>query len=264
MRRVSFFFFLFMTASLFAGGNRADTVEAQKGRSTSLIRRDGLLRAGVHFDLPRMSAIDSESGQYYGYEVEIARLLARDLLNDENKVEFVSLTNEQREEFLDNGTVDVVIATFGKTELRAENYNISSPYYTDFVGLMARGDSGFRGLADLNGRSVGVIKGTTTLQSIDAAASAVGVRPHFYEFVRFSEIKAALDSGLLDVFASDRTILARYYDGATVILPDRFAPREYGIATKLSNSDLAAFVEQRIQQWQREGIFDSLREYFGL
>jgi putative glutamine transport system substrate-binding protein len=211
-----------------------------------------------------MGVRDNNSGEYYGYEVEIARLLARDLLNDESKVEFVPVTNEQREEFLDNGTVDVIIATFGKTELRAENYNISSPYYIDFVGLMARSDSGFQGLADINGRSVGVIKGTNTLQAIEAAASAVGVRPNFYEFVRFSEIKAALDSGLLDVFASDRTVLARYYDKTTIILPDRFAPREYGIATKLSNSDLADFVEQRLQQWQREGIFDSLREYFGL
>jgi putative glutamine transport system substrate-binding protein len=264
MKRVHFFLFLLMTACLFAGGHRDGGDESRMGRPTSLIRQTGVLRVGVHFDLPRMSVLDSNSGQYYGYEVEIARLLARDLLNDENKIEFVPVSNEQREEFLDDGTVDVLIATFGKTDLRSENYNISSPYYTDFVGLMARGDSGFRGLADLNGRSIGVIKGTTTLQAIEAAAATVGARPNFYEFVRFSEIKAALDSGLLDIFASDRTVLARYYDGAMIILPDRFAPREYGIATKLSNSDLAAFVEQRILQWEREGIFDSLREYFGL
>jgi putative glutamine transport system substrate-binding protein len=218
----------------------------------------------VHFDLPKMSVLDTDTGQYYGYEIEVCRLLARDLLNDESKVEFVPVTNEEREAFLDDGTVDVIIATFGKTELRAENYNISSPYYTDFVGLMVRNGSGFQGLADLNGRSIGVIRGTNTLQAIDAAASAVGVRPNFYEFVRFSEIKAALDSGLLDVFASDRSVLARYHGESTVILPDRFAPREYGIATKLSNRDLAEFIEQRVQQWQREGIFDSLSEYFGL
>jgi putative glutamine transport system substrate-binding protein len=160
--------------------------------------------------------------------------------------------------------VDVIIATFGRTDLRAENYNISSPYYTDFVGLMTRKDSGFQGLADMNGRSIGVIRGTSTRQAIDAAATAVGARPYFYEFARFSEIKAALVAGALDAFASDRTIMARYFDDTMTVLPDRFAPREYGIATRLSNNELAAFVEQRIQQWAREGIFESLKTYFGL
>jgi putative glutamine transport system substrate-binding protein len=253
-----------MAASLFAGPGRDEAHEVRMGRSTSLIRKSNAIRVGVHFDMPKMGVIDENSGLYFGYEIEIARLLARDLMGDERKVEFIPVNDEDREEFLDKGTVDVVIATFGKTEMRAENYNISSPYYTDFVGLMVRKDSGFHGLADLNGRSIGVIKGTITRQAIDAAATAIGVRPNFYEFVRFSEIKAALDSGLLDVFASDRSVLARYVDETIVILPDRFAPREYGIATKLSNRELASFVEQRIQQWQREGIFDSLGEYFGL
>jgi putative glutamine transport system substrate-binding protein len=256
--------FLLMVANLFASGNREKVDETGMGRTTSLIRKAGSIRVGVHFDLPKMGVVDGDTGEYYGYEIEIARLLARDLLGSDDKVEFVPVTNEEREDFLDKGTVDVIIATFGKTELRAENYNISSPYYTDFVGLLARKESGFQGLADLNGRSIGVIKGTNTRQAIDAAATAIGVRPNFYEFVRFSEIMAALDSGLLDIFASDRTVLARYANERTVILPDSFAPREYGIATKLSNTELASFVEQRVQQWRREGIFDSWREYFGL
>jgi putative glutamine transport system substrate-binding protein len=264
MKRVCFFLFLFTAACLFAGGTPDKERVEQMGRTPGYIRQVGVLRVGVHFDLPMMSAFEKDSGQYYGYEAEIARLLADGLLNDGSKVAFVPVAGGQREECLDNGTVDAVIATFGKSEARAENYNISSPYYTDFVMLMARNDSGFQGLADLDGRSIGVIKGTNTMQSVAAAAATIDVRPNFYEFVRFSEIKAALDAGLLDVFASERTILTRYLDGTTVILPDRFAPREYGIATRLSNGDLAAFVEQRIQQWREEGTLDLLREHYGL
>ncbi|MDR1231920.1 MAG: transporter substrate-binding domain-containing protein [Spirochaetaceae bacterium] len=264
MKQVNFFFFLFAAVGLFASGNQDKEMMNRMGRTPGYIRQVGLLRVGIHFDLPMMGAFDKDSEQYYGYEVEIARLLADGLLNDESKVEFVPVTGEQREEFLDNGSVDVVIATFGKFEPRAANYNISSPYYTDFVELMVRSNSDFQGLADLNGRSIGVIKGTSTMQSITAAAATIGVHPNFYEFSRFSEIKAALDSGLLDVFASARTVLARYYDSTTDILPDRFAPREYGIVTRLSNGDLADFVEQRVQQWLREGILDVLREHYGL
>jgi putative glutamine transport system substrate-binding protein len=264
MKRVCFFLFLFAAACLFASGNLDKEMANRMGRTPGYIRQVGTLRVGVHFDLPVMCAFDKDSGQYYGYEAEIARMLADGLLNDERKVEFVPITSEQREEVLDNGMVDAVIATFGKFEPRAANYNISSPYYTDFVVLMVRSDSDFQGLADLNGRSIGVIKGTVTMQSIAAAAATVGVRPNFYEFVRFSEIKAAFDAGLLDVFASDRTVLSRYLDSTTDILPDRFAPREYGIVTRLSNGDLADFIEQRMQQWLREGVLDLLREHYGL
>ncbi|MDR1468336.1 MAG: transporter substrate-binding domain-containing protein [Spirochaetaceae bacterium] len=264
MKSFCFFFFLLAATSLFAGGNRETADEAQMGRSASMIRRAGVIRVGVHFDMPKMGVFDSNTNRFDGFEIEIARLLARDLLGNENKVEFVPVRNERREDFLDRGTVDVIIATFGKTDQRAENYNISSPYYTDFVGLMARKDSGFQGLADLSGRSIGVVGGTSTRQAIDAAATAIGAHPYFYEFARFSEIKAALASGLLDVFASDRTVLVRYVDDTVTILPDHFAPREYGIATKLSNNDLATYVEQRIQQWSREGILDALKDHFGL
>jgi putative glutamine transport system substrate-binding protein len=264
MKLARFFFFLLTATSLFAGGNSETVIGTQMGRSASLIRAAGTIRVGVHFDMPKMGVFDSTANRYDGFEIEIARLLARDLLDNENKVEFVPVTNEEREDFLDRGIVDVVIATFARTDQRAANYNISSPYYTDFVGLMVRKDSGFQGLADLNGRKIGVIQGTSTRQAIDAAATAIGVRPYFYEFARFSEINAALAAGVLDAFASDRTVLARYFDDTTTVLPDHFAPREYGIATKLSNNELAAFVEQRIQQWAREGIFESLKTYFGL
>jgi putative glutamine transport system substrate-binding protein len=264
MKLMRFFFFLLAATSLFASGNDETVNEARMGRSASMIRTAGIIRVGVHFDLPKMGVFDSAANRYDGFEIEIARLLARDLLGSEEKVEFVPVTNEEREDFLDKGTVDVIIATFGRTDLRAENYNISSPYYTDFVGLMTRKDSGFQGLLDFNEKNIGVVQGTSTRQAIDAAATAIGARPHFYEFVRFSEIKAALTAGALDAFASDRTVLARYLDDTVIVLPDRFAPREYGIATRLSNNELAAFVEQRIQQWSREGIFEALKSYFGL
>jgi putative glutamine transport system substrate-binding protein len=264
MKAVRFFILFFAATALFASGSSETALEARMGRSTGLIRRAGSIRVGVYFDRPKMGVLDNGTGQYSGFETEIARLLARDLLGDENKVEFVPVTSEERVDFLDKGTVDVVIAMFSRTEPGAENYHISPPYYTDFVGLMVRKDSGIQGLADLNGRRIGVIRETSTRQAIDAAITAVGVRPYFYEFVRFSEIKAALTAGALDVFASDKTVLARYADETTAILPDRFAPREYGIATKLSNQELAAYVEQRVRQWTREGILEALQGYFGL
>jgi putative glutamine transport system substrate-binding protein len=264
MKLLRFPLFLIVATALFAGGNGEIETGAGMGRTTDLIRKSGVIRIGVHFDLPKMGLLDSKTGEYNGFEIEVARLLARDLLGDEDKIAFVPVTTENRETLLDRGTVDVVIATFGKTDQVAANYNVSSPYYIDFIGLMARKDAGIQGLVDLNQRSIGVAAGTNTRLAIDAVATTIGVRPNFYEFSRFAEIKAALDSGLLDIFASNRVILARYTDDFSVILPDVFAPREYGIATKLSNSELAAYVELRVQQWQREGIFEALKGYFEL
>jgi putative glutamine transport system substrate-binding protein len=269
MKLSRFFLFLTLTTSLFAAGrdekgrNRRYEWNMQTIQTPETIRKAGVLHVGVHSDMPNMGQLDG-GGKYTGYEIEVARLLARDLLDDENKIEFIPVTNDNREAYLNQNIIDALIATFGKTETRAENFRISSPYYIDFVGLMVRKDSGFTGLGGLNERSIGVIKGTSTRQSVIAAAAAIGVRPHFYEFVRFSEIKAALDAGLLDAFASDRTVLARYYDESVIILPDSFAPREYGITVKLSHTDFAAFVEQRVQQWQRENLLVSLAARFGL
>jgi putative glutamine transport system substrate-binding protein len=117
---------------------------------------------------------------------------------------------------------------------------------------------------DLGGKTVGVAQSATSKAAVEAAAKAQGVTPSFSEFATYPEIKAALDSGRVDVFSVDKSILRGYLDNETEILPDAFSPQPYGVASKLSNKALADWVDGLIKKWLSDGTIDGLVKQFNL
>jgi len=229
-----------------------------------VIKKAGVLKAGVKIDVPGFGLQNPGSGQFEGLEIEIARLLAWEILGDSSKVRFEAVTAKTRGPLLDNGELDMVIATFTITEERKLTYNFSTPYYTDAVGMLVKKASGISGLAGLDGRTIGVAQSATSKEAIDSAAKAIGVNLKFAEFATYPEIKAALDSGRVDVFSVDKSILNGYLDETTQILPDEFSPQPYGVATKLGNRELASFVDECIRKWLTDGTIENLVRQFNL
>jgi putative glutamine transport system substrate-binding protein len=66
------------------------------------------------------------------------------------------------------------------------------------------------------------------------------------------------------VFSVDKAILRGYLDSESQILPDTFSPQPYGVATKLSNKELAAWVDGQITKWLSDGTVDGLIKQFDL
>ena len=76
--------------------------------------------------------------------------------------EIPGVTAKTRGPLLENGEIDLVIATFTITAERKETYNFSTPYYTDAVGLLVNKDSGINSIEDLDGKIIGVAQSSTT------------------------------------------------------------------------------------------------------
>jgi len=222
------------------------------------IKDRGVLKVGVKVDVPKFGYKDAASGVIAGYEIDIAHALAKAILGDENKVEFQAVTAKTRGPLLDNGEIDLVIATFTITEERKKSYNFSDPYFVDGVGLMVKTASGFKSLKDLDGKKIGVAQSSTTKAAITAEAAKAGVTVNFLEFNTYPEIKAALDSKRVDCFSVDTSILWGYMDKTTTLLPDRFSPQNYGIASKFDNKGLAAYVNDFVATLKSSGQNEKL------
>jgi putative glutamine transport system substrate-binding protein len=158
----------------------------------------------------------------------------------------------------------MVIATFTITEERKKSYNFSDPYFTDGVALMVKKDSGIKSLKDLDGKKIGVAQSATSKGAVQEAADKLGTKVSFLEFGTYPEIKTALDAGRVNCFSVDAAILFGYLDDSTVILPDRFAPQEYGVTTKLSNTGLAKLVNDTVADMKKSGDLDKLIQKWGL
>ncbi|CCQ95701.1 Major cell-binding factor [[Clostridium] ultunense Esp] len=260
---------LFLFAILLAGCGSATSTSSDTGSDSTpadvkAIQDRGVLKVGVKADVPKFGYKDPKTDQIDGFEVDIARAIAKKILGDPNKVELQAVTAKTRGPLLDNGDVDIVAATFTITEERKKSYNFSDPYYTDSVGLMVKKDSGITGLKDLNGKTIGVAQSATTKKAIQEAADKLGIKVNFLEFATYPEINTALESGRVDSFSVDRSILAGYLNDSKVILDDKFSPQDYGVASKKGNDGLAKVVNDTIRELKDSGELDKLIQKWGL
>ena len=130
--------------------------------SLAQIRKAGVVRIGVFSDKKPFGYVD-EKGAYQGYDVYFARRIAKDLLGDEKKVQFVPLEAAARVASLESNKVDIVLANFTKTEERAKLVDFALPYMKVKLGLVSPDAAPIADIAQLVGNPLPLIvnKGTT-------------------------------------------------------------------------------------------------------
>jgi putative glutamine transport system substrate-binding protein len=222
------------------------------------IKKRGVLRVGVKIDVPKFGYRNPRTGKIDGFEVELVRILAKKILGKKAKLDLQAVNAKTRGPMLDVGEIDMVAATFTITEERKQLYNFSEPYFQDGVGLLVKKAARFKSFKDLNGKRIGVAKSSTTKKAIQAEAEKIGIKVEFTEFLTYPEINTALDSGQVDCFSVDTAILFGYLGWGTILLPERFSPQNYGIATKKGNDGLAALVNRTIVEMKENGQLEKL------
>ncbi len=238
------------------------TSDAQLEAGVQDIVDRGVLRVGVKQDLPNFGYRDPESNQYTGMEVEIAKKVAAELGVD---IEFTPVTAQTRGALLDNGQLDMVIATFTITEERKELYNFTTPYYTDAVGFLVRKDSNIQSSWEaLDGLTIGLTQGSIQWGLLEEIAAEKEIELNFRELGSNSEVVVALAAHRVDAFSIDQSILSAFLGKTNELLDLQYQPSEYGIVTKKSNTDLATYLDGLVQDWTEDGTLQAIYDDFGL
>ena len=177
-------------ALLTAAQAHAGALEAAKARGTLVV--------GVRKDFPPLGYLD-DNGKSAGFEIDLARYMARQLLGDEEKLRVTPVSAGNRITALISGSVDLLIAAVTVMEDRATVLAFSEPYFLSGTLLLVPRNSSIQGLPDVKGKRVAVIEG-----SIQEG----GIAPVYPEAIRVkfwtvSEAVAALQAGRVDAFAVD-------------------------------------------------------------
>jgi len=224
----------------------------------------GVLRVGVKVDVPLFGYLNPETNEMEGIEIDIARLIAKEILDDENAVSFVNITAQTRGPMLDNGEIDIVIATFTITEERKESFNFSRPYFTDELGYLVLTGSPVNVPGDLKGKNIGVVQSSTAKAALEEEIAHLGIDATIREYASYPEVKGALAKGDVEAFVADKSILFGYLSDDSRLLDAGFNPQHYGIATKKGNDKLAARVDLIIEELENSGELAALKEKWGL
>ncbi|HRK75850.1 MAG TPA: transporter substrate-binding domain-containing protein [Streptococcus parasuis] len=221
----------------------------------------GVLRVGVKQDVPNFGYKNPDSGEFEGLEIDIARKIAEELGVD---IEFTPVTAQTRGPLLDNGQVDLVIATFTITEERKLLYNFTTPYYTDAVGFLVNKDSGIKTFTDLNGKTIGVAQGSITRTLVSELADKYGIAVNFAELGSYPELSVSLRAHRTDAFSVDQSILSGYIGSKSELMDFSFSASDYGIVTKLSNKDLNNYLNSLVEKWTSDGTLQAFYDANGL
>jgi polar amino acid transport system substrate-binding protein len=159
------------------------------------IIQSGVIKVAVPADFPPFGSVGKD-GQPEGYDIDVAKLVARDL---GVKLDMVPVTSLNRVPYLLTGKVDLVIASLGANPERAKMIAFSDAYAPFYVGIFGNTKTQVKSLADLAGKTVGVTRRTIE------DAELTRLAPKSATIQRFDDNKgtlSALSSGKLDLIAT--------------------------------------------------------------
>ena len=196
-------------------------------------------------------------GEYEGYDVDVAKLIASDLGVG---LELVPVTSKQRIPFLETDKVDLVIATMGANPGRAKSIWFSAAYAPFFSGAFAASTIDVDGPEDLAGLKVGLTGGT--LEDLELTESA----PAGTEIIRFGDnaaTRAAFLSGQIDVLVTGNTVAAGLSEeDPSLDIETKFIIKESPafIGVKKGNFDLLQWVNVFILHKKLGGDLNEMSE----
>ncbi len=237
-----------------AGCGQADPFP--EGSTMARIRDRGVLVVGIKFDQPMFGYKDPATGRITGFDAEIARLVARDLTGSERNIRFVETVSRERENFISQRIVDLVIATYSITPARARLVTFTDPYYYAGQDLLIRAaDTRIHGVADLDGRTVCTAIGSTSVDRLRTEVS--GARLEITD--TYSVCVPALLSGRVDALSTDDTILlglqAQHPDALRVV-GKPFGREPYGIGIRKDDLAFRDYLNGLIARWLAGGEWE--------
>ena len=232
-----------------AGGTPQVQIEVAQapgfGETLQAVQSRGSLICGVNGQLPGFSFLDPD-GNYSGFDVDFCRALAAAIFGDPTAVEFRPTTTQERFTVLQTGEIDVLMRNTTWTLSRDTDLglNFTATTFYDGQGIMVPVDSGITSAQDLEGGSICVQTGTTTLQNLTdfMATNGVDYEPAVFDDV--NQTYGAYAEGRCDAATSDKSQLTSV---ARAVLPD---PENHVILDlTLSKEPLGPVVRHGDDQW---------------
>jgi polar amino acid transport system substrate-binding protein len=226
------------------------------------ILQRGQLIVAVKDNLPPLGYRDA-NGTLQGFEIEIAKRLAKDLLGLEQAVVLQPIPNTARLTAVTSGAVDLTIADLTLTENRMRLVSFSEPYYRNGTGILTQNPK-WNTLQTLYRQTVAVLQPSVTLPYLKSAlpkARLVGVSS-------YGAGQQMLKTDQVQAMVGDRLILSNF---------SRQNPQYLFFSTNLTVQPLAIALPKGVQyeplrlrinaalrQWQQEGWLEAQRQFWGL
>jgi glutamate transport system substrate-binding protein len=227
------------------GAQPAPTFEA--GSTMARLAQADSITVGTKFDQP-LFGLKGPDGKPVGFDVEIAKIIADELGIDDDNIKWVETVSANREPFIQNGQVDIVVATYTINDERKQQIAFGGPYYIAGQQLMVLNENtDITGPDTLAGKKVCTAEGSTPAENMrenypDVELSLTDAYSNCLEPLRNKQV---------DAVTTDNVILSGFVDqneGEFKIVGEPFTEEPYGIGLKKEDAAFRDFINDTLEK----------------
>jgi putative glutamine transport system substrate-binding protein len=218
-----------------------------------------VIKIGVKYDAPPFGSLNPQTNQVTGFDVDLARAIAKHLLGSPDKVQLVQVKSDNRIPLVENGDIDAFVATATITPARMKTINFSNVYYRAGQSLLVKKGSPVKSYRELDGKGVCSVQGSTPEQTIRRLVPKANV----ITFETYPECLTALRGGRVDAVTTDNVILAGYAaqdPNALELVGGLFTFEPYGIGIKKGNDSLTKAINDTLAELKKNGEYAKIHE----
>ena len=228
------------------------------------IQSRGRIIAGISFDIPGVGYRNPRTGLIEGFEADLARAIAEELLGAPDRVDFFQVTDEQRIPALQNDLVDMVLSQITITPDRAGQVDFSIPYLVTREAILVPKGSSINSFDDLKGKRIAVTAGSISLRRMRACLPSLPGATLIVTPLSSGNLEAVA-KGEADAASNDLinlTLMRRACDHPDrydiIDIGDRFDQKPFGVAVRKGNQSLLDRLIEAINILTANGDIDRL------
>ena len=224
----------------------------EAGTRMAELAEAGEITVGVRYDQPGLGFLDAAADIPEGFDVEIAKLLVADLGIDpqSDAVTWEETISDNREPYLTEGRVDLVLASYSITDERREVVGQTGPYMITGQQVLVAADSDVESIADLKGEEVCSVTGSTSIENVEAE----GAVPAPAE--TYSQCAEDVLNGEVEAMSTDGTILlglAAQNEGELKVVGPEFSEERIGVGYSLDYPEMCEWINGVLEESFEDG-----------
>jgi glutamate transport system substrate-binding protein len=250
---------LALSACASGGGGEETTapepeeVSFEEGTTMAALNEAGAITIGTKFDQP-LFGLMGPSGVPEGFDVEIGKIIASELGIAEDAIDWKESVSANREPFIQNGEVDIVIATYTINDTRKEVVSFAGPYYMAGQSILVLADNeDIMSEDDLVGQPVCSVTGSTPAAKLEE----IGAEPLLTD--TYSNCLEPLRSGAVVAVSTDNVILAglaAQNEGEFKVVGEPFTEEPYGIGLPLDDTEFRMWINDVLEEAYEDGRYE--------
>ena len=224
------------------------------GTTMAELNEAGAITVGTKFDQPGFGLLNPRTQEPEGFDVEIAKLVAAKLGIEADSITWTETVSANREPFIQNGQVDIVVATYTINDKRKEVIDFAGPYYEAGQDIMvAKGNpEDISGPEDLAGKTVCSVEGSTPAQNIRDNFPAAQLTTYDV----YSKCADDLKNGNVQAVTTDNVILTGLVAGSPddfELVGNPFTEEPYGIGLTKGDAEFRDFINDVLEDSFQDG-----------